>query len=115
MTRGFEHQVYGNNSREDIIAAQQEKIEAQNKLAQSGGEAVNVVQFDSTGSDAGPTSTNSNISKLSSTLLRSDEIAKVQGNTGDAKGGSRKYRRKYRSRKRKRNRKSRRYRKSRKY
>jgi hypothetical protein len=115
--REFSHQVYGNNSREDIIAAQQAKIEAQNALAQSGGksqsggESVNVVQFDSAGSGAGPTSTNDNIKSLSSTLLRSDEIAKVQGNTGLPKGGSRR-----RSRKRNRNRNSRkRNRKSRKY
>ena len=113
--RGFEHQVYGNNSREDIIAAQQAKVEAQNTLSQSGGnsqlggEAVNVVQFDSTGNEAGPNSTNSNISKLSSTLLRSDEIAKVQGNTGLAKGGSRRKSRKRNRRKRNRNRKSRKY------
>jgi hypothetical protein len=113
MPREFQLQLYGNNSREDIIAAQQAKAETQNKLAQSGGEAIPVVQFETTGSDLSPHNTNNSIKQLSHTLLRADELTKVQGNTGQPIGGSRRYRKYRRSRKRNRNR--RRNRKSRKY
>ena len=89
--RTFEYKVYGTNGetpRQHAVSQMNASREAQNNLAQSGGDKVIIPQFASKG--AGPDDSNKNIQRLAHAQLKLDNTAQLQSNTGSKiHGGSR--------------------------
>ena len=94
-SRTFEYKVYGTNGetpRQHAVSQMNATREAQNKLAQSGGaDKVVVPQFSS--KSAGPVDNNENITRLAKAQLKLDNTAKLQANTGQKVGGTRRNKR----------------------
>ena len=92
-SRTFEYKVYGTNGetpRQHAVSQMNASREAQNNLAQSGGDKVVVPQFASKG--AGPEDSNRSIHRLANAQLKLDNTQQLQSKTGQKVGGSRKNR-----------------------
>jgi len=107
--RDFSQKVYDTNGatpKQNSINQMNERIAAQNKLAQSGGagKTVEVPQTVNARNQISPNNPNTNNARMINAQLTMDRNAQAQSNTGQKIGGKRKTKRKKR-----RNRKSRKY------